>query len=248
MESQKSTAHAIFLRLRRKDDVQTILQADLPLTGRLSQTLAKQSTSTNRLAPAKHMKIEQKKFSNVHTFDFKDRFLNFAYKDKSGSGDVDVAYANLSSKSSIRIENNTWWKNVGYIWCGIGVVNIGMGIAAGESAAGRGFWLLMGLICLGVYHATRVKYTVIGFEGGNLFVIQDGKTHDQVVSELMSRRKAQLLSLYGEVDLESSLDRERAKFEYLKEQGVISQEEADEKIRQATLALGVITEAPQTLN
>ena len=194
------------------------------------------------------MKIEQKKLSNVHTFDFKDKFFNFAYKDKSGSGDVDVAYANLSSKSSIKIEDNTWWRNAGYVWCVIGILNVGMGLAAGEGAAGRGFWLLVGLVCLGVYYATQVKYTVIGFEGGNVFVIQDGKTHDQVIAELMTRRKGQLLSLFGEVDMESNLERERSKFEYLKDQGILSTEEADAKIRQATAAFGVAEDPPRTLN
>jgi hypothetical protein len=194
------------------------------------------------------MKIEQKKLSNVHTFDFKEKFFNFSYKDKSGSGDVDVAYANLPLKSSTKIEDNSWWRNAGYIWCGIGILNIGMGLAAGEGAAGRGFWLIVGLACIAVYHLTRVKYTVLGFDGGNVFIIQDGKTHDRVLQELMERRKSQLRSLYGEVDLESNLERERAKFEYLKEQGVLSEDEADAKIRQAATAFGIAAETPRTLN
>jgi hypothetical protein len=195
------------------------------------------------------MKIEQKKLSNKHTFTFNEKNFNFAYKDRSGSGDVDVAYANLSSKSSIKIEDNSWWRNAGYIWCGIGLLNIGYGLANGQGAAGRGFWLIVGLVCLAVYWVSRVKYTVIGFEGGSIFIIQDNKTHDSIRNELMKRRKAQLLSLYGEVDLENDLEREKAKFEYLCEQGVISKEEADAKIRQASTAQGVWKEdAPRVLN
>ncbi|WP_306476575.1 hypothetical protein [Methyloversatilis sp.] len=195
------------------------------------------------------MKILQKKLSTTHTFEFQEKYFNFAYKDRSGSGDVDVAYANLPQKSSIKIDDNTWWRNAGYIWCVIGVLNMGMGIAAGDSVAGRGFWLMVGLICLAVYWATRVKYTVLAFNGGNVFIIQDGKTHDQVLDELMKRRKAQLLSLYGEVDLESDLEREKSKFEFLKDQGVMTQEEADAKIRQAISVLGTSpTDGPRTLN
>lgn len=195
------------------------------------------------------MKIEQKKLSNKHTFSFHEKNFNFSYSDRSGSGDVDVAYANLALKSSTRIEDNSWWRNAGYVWCGIGVVNVGLALAAGQSPAGRAFWLYVGLACLAVYAATRVKYTVIGFGSGNVYVIQDNKTHDKILDELMSRRKAQLLSLYGEVDLENDLERETAKFAYLVEQGVISKEEADDKIRRAATAFGAWAEgAPRVLN
>lgn len=194
------------------------------------------------------MKIEQKRLSTIHTFDFQDNFVNFAYKDQTGSGDVDVAYANLSTKTSIKIEDNTWWRNAGYLWAGIGTLQVGMGIAAGKASVGQGTWLLLGLICLVVYYVTQVKYTVMGYGPGSVFVIQDGKFHDQVVGELMTRRKSQLLSLLGDLDLESNLERERSKFEYLKEQGVLSAEEADAKIRQAVAAFGMTAETPPTLN
>lgn len=194
------------------------------------------------------MKIEQKKFSNIHSFEFKDNLFNFSYSDKSGSGDIDVAYANLPRKTSVRIDDNSWWRNAGFIWCCIGVLQIGLAIASGKSTAGTGLWLVVGLICLAVYHLSRVKYTVLSFEGGNVFIIQDGKTHDKVLSELMNRRKSQLLSLYGEIDLESTIEREKAKFEYLKEQGILSVEEVDTKIRQAKEALGTEPETLKSLH
>lgn len=195
------------------------------------------------------MKIEQKKLSNIHTFEFKDKFFNFAYKDRSGSGDMDIAYANLARKTAIRIEENTWWRNAGYVWVAIGGVNMVAGAFTGESIFRRAFWLLMGLTCLATFHYSRVKYTLVPFEGGNVFIIQDGKTHDLVLDELMKRRGDQLRSLYGEVDLESSFEREKAKFEYLVEQGVFSREEADGKIMQAAAALEAPSDsAPRMLN
>lgn len=131
----------------------------------------------------------------------------------------------------------------------MGYSMVDYGLANGQGAAGRGFWLIVGLVCLAVYWISRVKYTVIGFEGGSVFIIQDNKTHDSIRNELMKRRKAQLLSLYGEVDLENDLEREKAKFEYLCEQGVISKEEANAKIRQASSAQGAWEEeAPRVLN
>jgi hypothetical protein len=93
-----------------------------------------------------------------------------------------------------------------------------------------------------------VKYTVLGFDGGNVWVIQDGKTHDRVLEELMERRKSQLRALYGEIDLESNFDSEKRKFEYLKEQGVLSEAETEEKIRQAAATFSVGAEVLRILN
>lgn len=62
------------------------------------------------------MEIVQKKNSTTHTFTFKDDHFNFAYKDKSGSGDTDMHYADFPQKCSIQIEQNDWLKNVGYLW------------------------------------------------------------------------------------------------------------------------------------
>ena len=180
------------------------------------------------------MKIVQKKKSNKHTFTFKDEHFNFAYMDNSGSGDTDFNYADFPQKSSVQIEQNIWLRNVGYLWCMLGIFQLGYAIYSEVSLSGKGFWIMVGLVCLAWAHFSKVKYSVFRAERGNIFVIQD-KFHDQIIGELNSRGKKQLLSWYGEVNPENDIENEIGKFKWLVEQEVITEEESAQKIAQAVL-------------
>lgn len=70
------------------------------------------------------MKIEQKRLSNRHTFTFGSDSFNFAYCNKSGSGDVDMVNADSPLKSSTRIEQNLWLRNVGFLWAALGATRL----------------------------------------------------------------------------------------------------------------------------
>ena len=180
------------------------------------------------------MEIIQKKKSIKHTFNFKDDYFNFAYADKSGSGDTDINYVDFPLKSSIQIEQNEWLRNVGYLWCALGVFQLGYAIFSNVPVAGKGFWLMVGLVCVLWAYFSKVKYSVFKIESGNVFVIHD-KLHDKIINELNARRKKQLLEWYGEVNHENDLRNEIGKFKWLVEQGAISKEESDKKIAQAEL-------------
>lgn len=193
------------------------------------------------------MEIKQKKFSNRHTFTFEPEFANFAYKDKSGSGDFDFNYADLPEKSSTSIEQNEWLRNVGVLWCLLGFYNIGSALYHDTSLSGTGFWLVIGIICLVWFAATKVKYTIFKTERGNLFIIQDGK-HKEILSELTSRKQEQLRNWYADVNLENDKENEIEKFRWLEKQQVISKEEAEEKIAQVEFAHKDPDVKPQELN
>lgn len=180
------------------------------------------------------MEIVQRKKSNKHTFTFKDDHFNFAYEDKSGSDDTDMNYADFPQKSSIRIEQNEWLRNVGYLWCALGVFQIVYAFYSETAISGKGFWIMIGLACVAWAHFSKVTYSVFKAERGNIFVIQDSN-HDKIINELNSRRKSQLLNWYGAVNPENELAQEIGKFKWLVEQGVISKEESDQKIAQAEL-------------
>lgn len=180
------------------------------------------------------MEFVQKKRRNKHTFTLHDEYFNFAFEDKSGSGDVDMSYADLPRKTSVRIEQNDWLKNVGYLWIGLGVLQVGYAVYSEASLAGKGFWILAGAGCLIWAHFSKIKYTVFRSERGSVFIIQDGK-HDQIIDELEKRRKSQLLRWYGNVNPENDLENEIKKFQWLAEQGVMSKEESESKIAQAEL-------------
>jgi len=180
------------------------------------------------------MEIIQKKRSNKHTFTFEDNHFNFAYEDKSGSGDADMNYADFPQKSSVKIEQNEWLRNVGYLWCALGVFQLGFAIYSEASISGKGFWILLGLACIAWAHFSKVKYSIFQAEHGNIYIIQ-GKKHDEIISELNTRRKKQLLNWYGEVNPENELENEIGKFKWLVEQNIITKEESEQKIAQAEL-------------
>ena len=178
------------------------------------------------------VEVSQKKRSSQLKFTFGADSFNYAYRDKSGSGDIDVQYAGFPTKASISIERNDWLRNAGLIWCLIGVLQLGYAITAGDSIQGRGFWLLIGAICLVWYRWSTVEYSVFRAQEGNVFVIRDDK-HDRIVDEIKRRRKDRLLALYGSLDTRNTLDEEIAKFSWLHEQGVLSKDELESRLAQA---------------
>lgn len=195
------------------------------------------------------MKIEQRKLSNNHTFTFETDSVNFAYRDKSGSGDVDIPYSEFPLKSSTRIVQNFWLRNVGYLWCALGVIQIGFALSTDKPQTGTGFWLLLGLGCLLWAHFTKVTYSVFSPDRGSVWVIQDANTHDRIIDEIRSRRKDQLLAWYGEINLENGVDKEVGKFRWLAEQQALTTEEAEQRIAQVRAALGPTgIPSPVTIN
>jgi cbb3-type cytochrome oxidase subunit 3 len=181
------------------------------------------------------MEIKQKRLSNNHTFTFNEESLNFAFKDKSGSDDFDLNYADFPEKFSISIEQNEWLRNVGILWCLLGCYRIGTALYNELPLSGTGFWFFLGLICLVWYALTKTKYSVFKTEAGNVFIIND-KNHDKIIAEMTSRKKSQLLKWYGDINLDNDLENEISKFNWLVKQNVISQEEAEEKIAQVEFA------------
>lgn len=178
------------------------------------------------------MKLTQKKLSNVHSFTFGEMTFNYAYSDKSGSGDFDVPYIDFPTKSQTQIEQNEWLRNAGYIWCVIGVLDVLYAVSTRSNVSGLSFWLLLGMLCLAWFYLSKVRYSVFRAPSANVFVIQDGKSHDKIVKEIQSRKKEFLLGRYGEIDSTNDPDNEIEKFRWLCEQGVLDKHEADNKIAQ----------------
>lgn len=177
------------------------------------------------------MIIKQKKLSNQHTFTFNLESINFAYNDKNGSGDMDIKYEDIAAKPHIRIEQQIWLKHVGLIWGVYGLVQVTLKLINHQQP--NLFWLLSGLACLVWYYVSRITYTVFPTSEGNIFIIQDKKTHDQVRDEIVKRRKTQLLAHYDGINFENGLENEIKKFNWLVEQKALTRDEADLRIREA---------------
>ena len=191
------------------------------------------------------MEFIQKKRGVKQTFTLRDDHFNFAYEDKSGSGDIDLNYVDLPQKSSVSIEQNEWLRNVGLLWIALGVAQIGWAIFNDLSLSGKGFWLMVGMACVLWAHFSKTRYSVFRTERGNVLVMQN-KQHQQIVETLHARRKAQLLDWYGDVNPDNELESEIRKFQWLGEQDVMTQAESEQKIAQAQLLHNSQYESPET--
>lgn len=180
------------------------------------------------------MEFIQKKRGVKQTFTLRDDHFNYAYEDKSGSGDIDINYVDFPQKSSVSIEQNEWLRNVGLLWIALGVAQIGWAIFNDLSLSGKGFWLMVGMACVLWAHFSKTRYSVFRTERGNVLVMQN-KQHQQIVETLHARRKAQLLDWYGDVNPDNELENEIRKFQWLVEQDVMTQAESEQKIAQAQL-------------
>lgn len=189
------------------------------------------------------MQIEQKKLSNHHTFTFHGDYLNFAFSDKNGSGDLDVAYGDFSGKSSKRIDQHLGVRYLGWLCCGLGVVQSVTSLVKEEVAVSS--WLLLGLGCIVWSYLSRMTYTVLPTERGNVFVIQGTNNHDQIIEEIKSRRRVQLRSWYGEINPENDMEKEIAKFRWLADQQALTPEEVEERIAEIRATFGVDDKSPQ---
>lgn len=191
------------------------------------------------------MEFIQKKRGVKQTFTLRDDHFNFAYEDKSGSGDIDLNYVDFPQKSSVSIEQNEWLRNVGLLWIALGVAQIGWAIFNDLSLSGKGFWLMVGMACVLWAHFSKTRYSVFKTERGNVLVMQN-KQHQQIVETLHARRKAQLLDWYGDVNPDNELENEIRKFQWLVEQDVMTQAESEQKIAQAQLLHNSQYESPET--
>ncbi|MBQ4880114.1 hypothetical protein J8M21_23155 [Pseudoalteromonas luteoviolacea] len=178
------------------------------------------------------MKIVQKRSAVQHTYTFYDGYFNYAYEDGSGSADMDLNYADFPQKSAVQIEQNNGVKHVGYLWCVVGVFQFGYAALTDNSFLDAVFWLVIGTCCVIWALYFKFQYSVFRGQDFNIHIIQDNK-HDEIITELNTRRHKQLFAWYGSVNPANEVAVEKEKFIWLFEQGVISKEESERKIAEA---------------
>ena len=178
------------------------------------------------------MKFKQSKSGYKLIFTFNDNKLHYAYKASDGFGDYDINYADFSSKSHTIIEQNDWCKNVGTLWILLGIVlnlyryyTIHLFDKIGIIIIG------LGISCILWTTFRKIKFTIFNTPQGNVLIIKNGK-HDKIVNEIQSRRKKQLFELYSQIDFNNNIENEIKKFEWLREENILSPKEANDKILQ----------------
>lgn len=163
------------------------------------------------------MKIAQKKHGTNIEYDFKDDSLHYKIKDGSGSNSYIIHYEDITNNITEFEERNKWYKDVGSIWVVVGLLGITLG-------AQMFFWLVLGIICYGLYYYYFISYSKIDAIYYNLLIIKD-KEHNKVMKEIFNHRNAYLKAKYGKINEKNDKQNELDKFKWLKNLGAISEKE-----------------------
>lgn len=171
------------------------------------------------------MDIEQRRFFTRTRFTLDTDRLTFSLEHDAGYRSFDVHYADIPMETTDLESRVPWFRNAAMAIMIAWVCRTAVGLADPVSASGLALhWPLSALCCLLVYHFVVTRFTVFKTEAGKLYLICDGR-HDELMTELLERRKSQLLSWYGEIDYANDPGEEIQKFHWLKTQGVIGDDE-----------------------
>ena len=182
------------------------------------------------------MDYRQKKNATTTEFTFEADKLRYSVEDSSGRNGFSVPYEEFPNEAGELVEKNPWYRNVAVLWMLLGAVAMAFNyVESGE--VGGVFWLVLGLITYGIYRYKKTEYSVFNTAYGRVFVIKD-KDHDAIVDEIRSRKRSILRERFGTIDFNNPPEVELRKFQLLKEEGAISEEEYEKVCQQIKLGMG----------
>ncbi|HRQ63843.1 MAG TPA: hypothetical protein PKZ76_03090 [Xanthomonadaceae bacterium] len=183
-----------------------------------------------RNAPAPQGKVtyRQRRLGSETSFAFGQDSLKFTVKDKTGSNTVNTQYGNIGTDHDFLVERNTWLENVGYLWLALGAVFTVLIYLEGRFMPS--IWLLIGAGCVLVARLRTIRYTRIHTDNGAILVIDDAQKRT-ILKEIRERRIEQLRRWYDFIDANEDIGRQRARFEWLHEEGILSAEELSDRLQ-----------------
>lgn len=184
---------------------------------------------TQDLVATDGLAFAQKRLSNRAWLTFRDDELDYRFEDASHARRFRVPYRELPFTHAEHTDKFEALRGLTFVWLFIAGLNAlraladpAFGVAAVVVLA------LAGLSWLG-YRRFSATFTVIDAEQGRLLILHDGQ-EERVMAELAQRRRDALLAEYGEVDHGTDPDQERAKFAWLRDRGVLTEDEYQEKL------------------
>jgi len=175
------------------------------------------------------MEFRQQRFATHLTFNFGETELKYRVKDNSGDAEFEIDYRDIPSRTRTVFERNTWLRNVGFLWCIIGVVEVALAFYNHQLTVFSSFWLPIGAGCLAFYAFSQKTYTAIDTSSGMMVILKD-KQHDEILGLVRENRKKAMLSWYRGMDFEGDMQREIQAVEWLKKENVLTKDEADRRI------------------
>lgn len=187
--------------------------------------------TTNELAPriSEPAEFAQRRFATETNFNFAADEMKFVVKDKSGSHTLHTQYVQIGTDRDFLVERNTWLQNVGLLWLALGAVFTAIAYF-GADRFQPSIWLFVGAACVAAAHWRTVRYTKLPTEKGTILVINDAQ-HDSILQQIEARRMDQMRRWYDFFDAEEEPARQKSRFEWLRREGVLSEDELGERLR-----------------
>lgn len=173
----------------------------------------------------------QKLLSNRMRFVFGEEQLSYTFEDSQHRYRYAIDYDDVPFTQTEFTERFEALRATAILWAVLGVFYLVRAVADGAvSVTAIVLFALAALSYLG-YRKLDASFTVFDTQMGRLLIAQD-KQHDEILSEIVSRRRDVILKSHGEVDLDNDPEQERAKFAWLRARGVITEDEYQEKLRE----------------
>lgn len=178
-------------------------------------------------------RLSQKRAGASTFFEFGEDSLRYGLDDGHSARTWTLEYADLSVEREHFVERSVWWRNVGAIWVGLGLVLTAMDWASTQ-VLGLSIWLPLGAACL-VWYALRIRrYVVVPTPRVNVLVIDDA-TAPPILAELDRRRAAQLRERFDYLSPDESPEQQRHRVLWLQRQGSLDDHEVSARLLQIDL-------------
>ncbi|MBB4658513.1 hypothetical protein [Parvularcula dongshanensis] len=173
--------------------------------------------------------VRQKRLSNRMWFAFADDALHYRFEDAQHALSYKVPYDEIPFTHTEYTEKFEALRAASFFWLALVVLNLVRAITAPLYFVSAAVLLgLAGLSWIG-YQKLTATFTVIDTGHGRMLVLHDDR-YEEVMHEIVTRRRAVLLAEHGDVDRDNDPEREKAKFAWLRARGVITEQEYQDKL------------------
>ena len=198
---------------------------------------------TTDLVTTDGLEFRQKRLSNRLWFAFRDDALEHRFEDASHAHRFRVPYRELPFTHSEFTEKFEALRGLAFVWLFLALLNAVR--AVGDAAYGVAAVVLVGLAGLSWlgYRRLSATFSVMDMEQGRIMVLHDGQ-EERIMAEMAQRRRDVLLAELGAVDHDGDPDHERAKFAWLRDRGVLTEDEYQEKLAEIGGQPAALPEGP----
>ena len=185
---------------------------------------------TRDLATTDGLVFAQKRLANRVRLTFRDQALEYRFEDASHARTVTLDYRELPFTHTEYTEKFEALRGLAFVFLFLAGLN-GLRALGGEvsyAVTAGVLVLLAGASWLG-YRRLSATFTVIDTDQGRLLLLHDGQ-YERIMGEIAQRRRDALLDEYGAVDADNDPEEERRKFAWLRDRGVLTEDEYQQKV------------------